>query len=205
MPKPKLTGKIGLKKQVKLIKPFKPQIPAVKPEKPANILLLFIFLRYSIVSLLVLMDVFSFFLPYLTIKASFYLINLISPAKLYENIISFQGYSVAIIPACVALSAYYLLLILNLSTPMQFKKRIFSLTYSFMLFFVINILRIAFFSFILTLSEDLFNTFHFAVWFAFSSLIVVLIWFSETELFDIYEVPGYSDIKFLIKAIRGKN
>ena len=204
MPKPRLVRKIRLRKPIKAIKPFKPQSPLIKPEKAKNIFFFFIFLRYFIASLLVVTNVFSFFLPFWTIKASFYLINLISPAKLYENIISFEGHSVAIIPACVALSAYYLLLILNLATPMPLKKRIFSLSYSFILFFIINIIRIAFFSFVLTFSQNLFNTFHFAIWFAFSSLIVVLIWFSETGIFKIKGIPGYSDIKLLLNAIRRK-
>lgn len=192
-------------KRIKQVRPLKYPI-AKKPEAKAgeNALLFFIFLRYFIVSLLVLTNILSFFLPLLTIKASFYLINLISPAEIYENIISFQGHSVAVIPACIAISAYYLLLILNLTTPMPFKKRIFSISYSFILFFAINIVRIAFFSFVLTFSQDLFNTLHFAIWFAFSSLIVVLIWFSEISIFRIKGVPGYSDIKFVIKSMQSK-
>jgi len=206
MLKPKHIRRIKHPRPIKHIKPLEPfkLAKSIKPKKAEDILLFFIFLRYFFVSLLVVTNLFSFFLPLLTTKASFYLINLISPAEIYENIISFQSHSIAIIPACVALSAYYLLLILNLATPMPLKTRIFALAYSFILFFIINIIRISFFSFVLTLSQNIFNTLHFAIWFAFSSLIVVLIWFSEVSIFKIKGIPGYSDIKFLLKLIRGK-
>ncbi len=56
--------------------------------------------------------------------------------------IFFKDYFASIIPACIAGSAYYLLLILNLSTPMGLKTRIKSLSFILILFLILNIARI---------------------------------------------------------------
>jgi len=173
-----------------------------KQKKIQNKIFYFALLRYLFVLILVFTNFFSLFLPFLTIKISYFIINLFNSAILDGNIISFQGQAIEIVPACVAISAYYFLLILNFSVPMPLKKRIYSLLYSFLVFFLINILRITVFSFILLKSKDLFQTIHFIFWFGLSSIIVILIWFSEVKIFKIKEIPIYNDIKLFLRVIK---
>jgi len=162
----------------------------------------FMFLRYILLFLFVLTNIFSFLLPQATIKASFYIISIFTQATLTNSTIIFQSHSIEIIPACIALSAYYLLLILNLSTPMPIKKRAYSLILTFALLFLVNVFRIAVFSFIFVSSQSLFTAFHFITWILLSSIIVFLVWYTGIKVFDIREIPVYSDLKFLVKQIR---
>jgi len=164
-----------------------------------------IIVRYTLLLLFVLTNIFSFFIPQATIKASFYVFNLFSEATLTDSTITLQGYSFEIVPACIALSAYYLLLILNLSTQMPFRKRIYSILSSLSLLFLINIFRILLFSFLFIASESLFYKAHFITWFFISSFIVFLIWIFNVKIFRIKEIPVYSDIKFLVRMIKYKH
>jgi exosortase/archaeosortase family protein len=173
-----------------------------KHKKIPNKIFYFAVFRYMFILALVLTNFLSLFLPFLTIKVSYFIINIFTSATLYGNIIYFQEQAVEIVSACVAISAYYFLLILNFSVPMPPKKRIYALLYSFTALFMINILRIVIFSFILLASKELFKTMHFIFWFGLSSIIVVLIWFSEAKIFKIKEIPVYSDIKLFLKAIK---
>ena len=171
-------------------------------EKHENLKSFYLFIRYSLVLAILVSNVLAFFLPVLTIKSVYYLINLFVSAVLFQNIIIFQGKMVVIIPACIALSAYYLLLILNFTTPMPLKKRIYTLVFSLLALFIINVIRIILFSFLLIKSEVIFTTLHFITWFFLSSVIVFLIWIAEIYMFKIKEVPVYTDIKFLLGAIK---
>src|SRR3989344_7699659 len=68
----------------------------------------------------------------LTVYPSYWIFNVLYDARLISStVIFFKGYYATIIPACVAGSAYFLLLILNLTTPMGLKKRIYNLIYLF--------------------------------------------------------------------------
>ena len=119
--------------------------------------------------------------------------------------IFFKGYFASIIPACIAGSAYYLLLILNLSTPMSKKQRLKSIFFIMSSFLFLNILRI--FGFALLYANkgfELFNIAHVAFWYFGSTILVIIIWFANVFLFNIKSIPIYSDFKFIINQIRGK-
>ena len=47
-----------------------------------------------------------------------------------------------------------------------------------------------------------FNITHEIVWYVFGTLFVVGIWFAEVKIYNLKEIPVYSDIKLLIKQIR---
>jgi exosortase/archaeosortase family protein len=173
-----------------------------KKQAKSDNLVYFAVIRYIFVLILILTNFLALFLPFITIQTSYFIINLFTEATLNNDMIAFQDQIIKIVPACVAISAYYFLIILNFSVPMPIKKRILSLTYSFLALFFINILRIVVFSYILTLSKDLFHTIHFIFWLVLSSLIVILIWFSEVKLFKIKQIPIYTDIKLFIKTIK---
>ena len=107
---------------------------------------------------------------------------------------------IEIVPACVAGSAYYLLLILNLSiAKIKLKTRIQMISLSFLIFFLINIIRIFILSIMLLSNLNLFIIAHKIFWYLMSTIFVVGIWFFEVKLFKIKEIPFYADLKFLYK------
>ena len=116
-----------------------------------------------------------------------------------KTTIFFKGYFASIVPACIAGAAYYLLLILNLTTPMDKKKRAYSLIFLMLSFLGLNILRIIIFASIFASKGfELFNFTHVTAWYFGSTVMVVLIWFLNALLFKINNVPIYTDIKMLI-------
>jgi exosortase/archaeosortase family protein len=150
---------------------------------------------------LVLMGIFSqvfylIFLP-LTLFPSYFLINLFYKAEVSGAFILIEGASapIEIVSACVAVSAYYLMLVLNLSTKMSLKKRIYSLAFSLCAFLVLNILRIFILSIMFVNHSDFFDITHAIFWYAISTVFVVLIWFLSAKIFHIENIPLYSDIK----------
>ena len=138
----------------------------------------------------------------ITIYPTYMLLNLFFEAILYNNLILLDLISIEIIPACVAVSAYFLLLILNLTTPMPKKQRIPSIIFSFILLLLINILRIIFFSFMLINKLPYFNIIHQLTWYVFSIILVIGIWFLTAHIFKIKTIPIYTDILKIIRIIK---
>jgi exosortase/archaeosortase family protein len=185
--------------------------------------------RYLLLLILGLGNLFIFYLILtpLTIYPVFFLINqfydavLLSGAQtqiceifsnslpFLQNIlcikttIFFEDYYANIIPACIAGSAYYLLLILNLSTPMSISKRVKSLLFLLGLFLLLNIIRIfSFAMFFASKNYEIFNIAHVSSWYFGSTLLVILLWFSNIYLFKIKSIPVFTDIKTLINQIK---
>lgn len=108
-----------------------------------------IIFRYAILILagFLSVQIFYFLFTSFTIYPTYFLLKLFFNASLTYNTILINSLPIEIIGACVAGSAYYLLLILNLSTlKIELRKRITMLLFSFLLFLIINILRIFFLS-----------------------------------------------------------
>jgi len=105
---------------------------------------------------------------------------------------------IEIIPACIAGSAYYLLLALNLLTPMKTKKRFLFIFVSFLLFFSFNLLRL-----FLLISLELkgIETFfyHKLLWYLGSTMFVFFIWLINIKIFKIREIPFVNDFMYLKK------
>jgi len=167
-----------------------------------------ILLRYFILVILALNGfalIYLVFTP-LTVYFSYVLFKIFFNASLSGAVI-FIGKSsiIEIIGACVAGSAYYLLFLLNLSVQDVSKKnRLKLLLFSTISLLLINVLRI----FILgTLFYENFSSFeliHKIIWYFGSIILVALIWFWETSLFKIKEIPFSKDIKFLYKLTKKK-
>jgi len=158
-------------------------------------------IRYSILLLFGVLNsvVFYFLFTALTLYPVYFLLNLIFESTLIGNIILVQESSIEIIGSCVAASAYYLLLILNLSMPkIEIKKRIKLLLFTFISLLIANILRIFLLSLLLVSGNSWFDLTHRLFWYLGSTLLVVLIWFWGVKKFQIKEIPFYSDIKFLL-------
>jgi exosortase/archaeosortase family protein len=143
---------------------------------------------------------YAIFTP-LTIYLSYFMLDIFFDATLNGNIIQVAGvFPIEIIKACVAGSAYYLLLILNLSTPkIKINKRIKMLAIAFASFLVLNLLRIFLLSLLFMTKSPLFEATHLVFWYLISIVFVVGIWFVEVKIFNIKEIPFYSDLKSLYK------
>ena len=167
----------------------------VKKEKNVNIL--FILARYVglIILLLLLPLVYKIVTP-LTVYAVGFLLKLIYPVSINNTIlvINFKS-TIQIISSCVAGSAYLLLVILNLITPMKIKQRVYSLIFSLIVLYLINVLRIFFLTILYVNNFTYFDLTHKLFWYILSTLFVVLIWFASVKLFKIRDTPFYSDAK----------
>jgi len=165
-------------------------------------------MRYLILLLLGLSLSFfySVFTPLTVWPVYWYLGLLNAGTRLFEgNVIFFRGEYIEIIGACVAGAAYYLLLILNLGTPMDALKRIKSISFLIGSFLLLNIARIVLFSLLLAGGFGFFDLAHKLTWYFGSTLLVVVLWFVNVWLFDIREIPIYSDVLGLFGDVfRGK-
>ncbi|MBM3247615.1 pacearchaeosortase [Candidatus Pacearchaeota archaeon] len=164
-----------------------------------------IFLRYV---LLIVLAYFFFFSPIfynLFLKLTIYPVNTIL-GLFYDTNIQFNQILIGdkiieIISACVAVSAYFLLLCLNLLTP-AIRRRLTSIVLSFVLLLLFNILRIFLLSVLFVQEYVYFDTLHKTLWYSLNLIIVAGIWFLTAYLFKVKSIPVYSDFKFLFQLIK---
>ena len=163
------------------------------------------FSRYALLVLVAFpgLWIFYFIFTPLTIYPIYFLFNLFFNVSLLGKIIIINNeIPVEFIKACIAGSAYYLLLILNLSTPkIDLKKRIKMIVLSFASLLALNLLRIIILIFIYMYGFSFFDITHELFWYFMSVIFVIGIWFAEVKIFKIKEIPFYSDLKFLYKKI----
>ena len=168
-----------------------------------------IIIRYSLIIILAIPNLFLFYFIFtpLTVYPVYWVLGIFSDASLLgNNIILTNGIPIELIKACIAGSAYYLLLILNLSIPkIEIKKRIKILMLSFSTLLTFNIIRILVLVLIYFQGLAFFDITHKFFWYFMSTVFVVGIWFFQIRYFKIKEVPVYSDIKLLIKEIKKNN
>jgi len=163
-----------------------------------------IFLRYLILlGIMFTLPVFYLILRPLTIHFSAFLLNLFYDVLVTQDFLIINlTLPIQIVSACVAGSAYLLLLILNLSVPMKPKKRAYSIAFSFVLLFFVNVLRILVFSILHINNFRFFDLAHKFTWYFLSTLFVVTIWFFSVKIFKIKKIPFYSDFKYFLKIIK---
>ena len=166
-------------------------------------------LRYLVLVIVALPNLFLFYLIFtpLTAYPVFWLLSILYDAALLNGniIIINREVSIELIRACIAGSAYYLLLILNLTTPkIKLKKRIHMVLTAFAAFLVLNILRIFFLSIMAISGSSYFDVTHRLFWYLFSTVFVIGIWFFQVKKYRIKEIPIYSDLKFLFKQSKLK-
>jgi exosortase/archaeosortase family protein len=163
--------------------------------------------RYILLLVIGLPNLYLFYsiLTPLTVYPAYFLFNLFFDVYRSGSVILINHcFSIEIIDACVAGSAYYLLLILNLALPnIKLKKRLKMISLSFGILLLLNILRIFFVGTIFTMGfSNLADITHRIFWYLLSTFFVIAIWIFEVKLFKIKEIPFYSDIKFLYKNIK---
>mgnify|MGYP001574773255 CR=1 FL=1 len=172
--------------------------------------ILSIFLRYVVLILLALPNLWLFYLVFtpLTVYPVYFLLNVFFPVSLISSIAILinQNIPIEIIEACVAGSAYYLLTTLNLTTGnIKAKTRIYMILFSFLIFLAVNVLRIFLLSILAVSGSSFFDITHVVFWYTLSTLFVVAIWFFQVRIFKIKQIPVYSDLKFLYeKSIMNK-
>ncbi len=162
-----------------------------------------LFARYFIILLLGLGNLFlisKLFTP-LTIYTSHFLLSIFFNTTLAGHSIIINNNIIEIINACIATSAYYLLLILNLSTPIKPKTRLYSIVFSLFALFLLNILRIFILSILFLKNSSYFDITHSIFWFLLSIIFVVGIWFLTIRIFKIKNLPIYTDLKFITSKI----
>ncbi len=164
-------------------------------------------LRYLILVLVALPNLYLFYLIFtpLTIYPVYFILNSLFSATLTGTTILVKEIPIEIIKSCVAGSAYYLLFILNLSVPnIKLNKRIKMVLVSFVAFLSLNILRIVILSSMALSGSSFFDITHQISWYLLSVLFVVGIWFAVVKLFNVKQIPFYSDIKLVYKEIKPK-
>ncbi len=164
-----------------------------------------IFLRYFILIAVAIPNFWIFYTIFrpLTTYPVLFLLDIFYKAVLVQNVIFVNDFfPIEIIPACIAASAYYLLLMFNLSIPMKLKKRLKLLISTFLALLLINILRIFVLSIIFISGKSFFDLTHAIFWYLGSIIFVVLIWFAGVKIYKIKEIPFYSDFKFVLKKFK---
>ena len=159
-------------------------------------------IRYILLVLVALSNLWLFYALFkpLTIYPLYFLFSLFFETSLAGNaIILSNSIPIELINACIAGSAYYLLLILNFSTPeIKFDKRVKMICLAFLSLLILNILRIFFLSLLYISGSSWFDFTHQLFWYLGSVVFVVAIWFIEVKSFKIKNIPFYSDLKFVI-------
>lgn len=167
-----------------------------------------IFARYLIMVLASVSGLWIFYFIFtpLTVYPVYFILNLFFDKVLLINgvILINSTFPIELVKACIAGSAYYLLLILNLATPkIVLKKRIKILAITFLSLLVLNILRIILLSSVYVSGSLWFNSLHMFFWYFANIVFVVGIWFFMVKRFKIKTIPFYSDMKF-IKSLKKK-
>ncbi len=132
-----------------------------------------------------------------TLYSSYFLFKLFYSEVFLSGTDIFIGEKIiSIVGSCVAGSAYLLLVMLNLSVPnIKLRKRLSILISSFLIFFILNVLRIFYLGVLYLNGSAGFDVAHKALWYFGSTLIIVLIWFLEVMMFKIKGIPFYTDLK----------
>lgn len=174
-------------------------------EKEGRTLFL-MFVRYILLLIIAvfLLDYFYKILLPLTIYPASFLLGLFYSVQISNITLTINSIPIELVEACIAGSAYFLLLLLNFSVPMKSKKRALSLLFSFSLFLVMNIIRISIFSSLYISNFRYFDLTHLLAWYVLSGIIVFLVWIVTIKTFKITGIPFYTDLKFIYKNIKIK-
>ena len=132
----------------------------------------------------------------LTIHVTNIILKIFAPTTLAGDIIHFQEATIQIAPACVAGSAFYLLLALLLSIGnVKFQTRLKAIGTAVLILFVLNVARIIILAFLITTSN--FELIHWIFWHLVSTIFVVATYITTIKIYKIKSIPVYSDFKYI--------
>ncbi len=142
----------------------------------------------------------------ITLYGSYFLTSIFYEASLKGDILQVSGFDLKFIPACAAVSAYLLLVILILLTKdIGFKRGIAVLLIGALMIYAANLIRIEILIWLLVNKGlDYFKTLHLFFWKVLASIYVAFVWVFLTRLFKIKEIPLYSDLKYLLLNLKKK-
>ncbi len=169
--------------------------------------LAFIFTKYLILSLiaLFLLDYFYKALLPLTIYPVVLLLNTAYHSTAQGMTILIDNLpKIELVEACIASSAYFLLILLNLSITMKARTRALSIIFSIVLFLAVNILRIFIFSLLYLNNFKYFDITHLFFWYIVSGVLIFLVWLVTIKTFKIRGIPFYTDLKLVYSQIKRK-
>lgn len=166
-----------------------------------------IFIRYFLLIIVALPNLWIFYLVFtpLTVYPVYFLTKLLfNTALLKNNILLINGkIPIELIKSCIAGAAYYLLFIFNISVPnIKLRKRVKMILSAFASFLVLNIIRIVLLIILFMNGSSFFDIVHKIFWYSLSTLFIIGIWFAQVRIYNIKDIPVYSDIKSLIKKIK---
>jgi len=164
-----------------------------------------LFLRLALTLLVSInsLALFYFIFTPLTVYPSYWILKVFYPVIMQDNFLLYNTNVIEIINACIAGSAYYLLIILNLTTKgINWITRIKAFIFSSLSLLVLNILRIVILAILLFSYPLAFTSIHIAFWLIGSTLFVVAIWIATIKIYNIKEIPIYSDLKEVLKLFR---
>jgi len=109
------------------------------------------------------------------------------------------------VEACVASTAYYLWSLLVLTTK-GLGKKIWKLwIYGILLILGMNVLRIIILILVLYyVGQNWFDLIHLAFWRFVAGIYVALVWIFLVNKLKVKSIPVYSDVKYLLKFVKGK-
>jgi hypothetical protein len=177
-----------------------------KREKVQVLLVVSLVLRYLFLLLigitLFYSDIFYNFLLILTIYPLNFLLNFFYSSTIIGNKILMDSFIIELVPACIAVSGYFLLLILNFTTSIPVVKRVKSLLFLFFALLLANILRIFILSLLIINNFAYFDIVHKVTWYTLDIILVAAIWFFGIYKFKIEKIPVYSDFKMLLLNLK---
>ena len=140
----------------------------------------------------------------ITIYPSYWLISQFYPIDKIGNYFYYGDYIIAIIDACVAGAAYYLLAALNLTTKgLAIWTRVKAFAFGALALLALNVFRIVLLTLVLfSQGKNSFNQIHISFWIIGSTLFVAGIWILTTKIFRIKEVPVYSDLMEVLRIYK---
>ena len=139
----------------------------------------------------------------LTIHILNIILSIFTNTILDGNIIHLSKVGIEIVPACVAGSAFYLLLLLLMSTAdIKPETRTKAIITAFAMLFALNLLRILIL--IPMANAAYFETVHWISWHIVSTIFVIGIWLAIVKMYKIKAIPIYSDVKYIKSLIKTK-
>ena len=138
--------------------------------------------------------------PYFVVKLFGYNVSFLLSA----NTLLVNNEYITFVEACIATSAYYLLVLLLFTTKgIGLRKGIMMFFVGSVLIFVMNALRITLLMLIvISLGLNWYNAIHLAFWFIVSTVYVFLVWIFLIKLFNVKTIPVYSDVMYLLSHIK---
>jgi len=163
--------------------------------------------RYILLIILALLiPLYSFVLLPLKLYPLYGILSLFYEVAISGSSLLISGLEIQITQACIGVSALFLLLLLNISTPgIKLRKRINLFLFSFILFIIFNWMRITFLSVLFVSGSLLFDQIHIFTWYFISTIAVIVIWLVSVKMFNIKKAPFLSDIYYLYKLTKKRS